>query len=80
MQTENLIKELPIGLIAWYEFHKESKVLYVTDAREEKQNLDRSLVEYLRKRELSVEVMSIQQIDADDEEKYDYIILIDNLV
>ena len=79
MQTENLIKELPIGLIAWYEFHKESKVLYVTDAREEKQNLDRSLVEYLRKRELSVEVMSIQQIDADDEEKYDYIILIDTL-
>lgn len=45
MQTENFVRELPKGLLKWYEFEKNSRVLYVISAIEQNEPLAEALSE-----------------------------------
>lgn len=45
MQTEQLIRELPKGLIKWYEFHRGSRALFVTGGIEACESLSEALGE-----------------------------------
>ncbi len=46
MTAEQLIQEMPTGLIKWYDFEKESSVLYVTAGQTEDAAMLRALSEY----------------------------------
>ena len=76
MQTEQIIRELPTGLIKWYEFQKGSKVLFITDTVEE----FCALPEVLEKRGLEVDVYSLQALEdtirKGCSKAYDYVILV----
>lgn len=78
MQTEELIQELPKGLIKWYEFHKGSRALCVTVGTD----IQNPLVEALTESTLEVEIADIRHLDEAVEKKatnfntsYDYIIM-----
>lgn len=73
--AEKLIRELPKGLIEWYEFHKNSKALYVV----KEQNSRDPLAEVLREKALAVTSMTLEQLQSPQShptEQFDYIILI----
>lgn len=79
MQTKEVIRELPKGLIKWYEFHKNTNTLYVAGGTES----DDPLQEALEESGLNVHVVSIQYLDeaARGQEwnqniVYDYIIMV----
>lgn len=73
MNTEQLIRELPKGLIKWYEFHKGSRALYVTAGLEEFE----PLADALKESGLQVEVCSLYDVaETDGREAYDYIVLV----
>lgn len=79
LQTEELIKELPKGLIKWYEFHRGSRVLYVAAAKEVATS--EPLAEALEESGLEVEVVPIVLLDklAEDgqmlaDAEYEYIV------
>ena len=59
MQTEEIIHELPKGLLKWYRFHKGSRALYVTAGTD----ADESLVETLEESGLKVDVTDIVSLD-----------------
>lgn len=78
MQTEELIRELPKGLIKWYKFHKGSRALYVADNRD----FCEPLAEALEESGLIVDITDIRSLDeavSKAEQKsgifYDYIVL-----
>lgn len=80
MQTEELIRELPKGLIKWYEFHRGSRALYV--AATEETAASALLADTLRECGLEVEIMPIAILDklAEDGKRltpvpYEYIVL-----
>ena len=82
MQAEELIRELPKGLIKWYEFHVDSRALYVTGGIEACELLSEALEEC----GLIVDKMSISSLEAathDQMEKtdaaYDYIVMVGTL-
>lgn len=60
MQTEELIRELPKGLIKWYQFHKGSKALYISVD----ETKDEPLAEVLIENELETEIISINQLES----------------
>lgn len=78
MQTEELIQELPKGLIKWYEFHKGSRSLYVSaDGKN-----DESLAAVLTECGLDVELLLIGELERLIQEKqtmflnsYEYIVM-----
>lgn len=59
MQTEELIRELPKGLIKWYEFHKGSRALYVAGSDDSAE----PLAEAMEEDGLNLDVFSIQSLD-----------------
>lgn len=73
MKTEELIRELPKGLIQWYEFKKGKKALYVT----EKTGACEPLQEALQESGLEVNRMPLEEVDkaGDEAAAYDYIVL-----
>lgn len=77
MQTEELIRELPKGLIKWYEFHKDSRALFVAGGIE----ACASLAEALEESGLRVDMTEVSFLEetAEDEKKtddlYDYIVM-----
>lgn len=80
MQTEELIRELPKGLIKWYEFHRGSRALFV--AATEETAASALLADTLRECGLEVEIMPIVILDklAEDGQRltsvpYEYIVL-----
>lgn len=80
LQTEELIKELPKGLIKWYEFHRGSRALYVAATEETAESAP--LADTLRECGLEVEIMPIAILDklAEDGQRltpvpYVYIVL-----
>lgn len=73
--AEKLIRELPKGLIEWYEFHKSSRALYVV----REQNSYDPLAEALKEKELAVTCVTLGQLQSLQEhstEQFDYIVLI----
>lgn len=70
MKAEELIRELPKGLIRWYEFKKNVRALYITGH----QGLDESLAECLSECGLCVDCMEAEQL-AFCTGKYMYVIL-----
>lgn len=75
MQSETLIRELPKGLLKWYEFHNGERALFVTSNASE----DEALAEALSECGLNVDVLSLQQIEADfltgTNDTYHYIVM-----
>ena len=78
MKAEELIRELPKGLLAWYDFPKESSILYVSCGSA----ADDSLWEMLRERSILAENMDIHALETEADtmqqeraERYDYIIM-----
>lgn len=69
MTTEEIIKELPKGLLGWYHFRENSKVLYLTDASD-------SLSEMLLEKGLEVTAVKSQNVILRELEIYDYIIAV----
>ena len=61
MQTEELIHELPKGLIKWYEFHKGSRALYVSGDKAETECFP--LAEALTESGLETDVLSMGCLD-----------------
>ena len=79
MQIENIIRGLVKGLLKWYEFEKNCRVLYVTGGSEKYE----PLVETLLERDLEVERLSLSVLDQclENHKKcidvaYDYIVLV----
>lgn len=73
--AEKLIRELPKGLIEWYEFHKSSRALYVV----REQNSYDPLAEALKEKELAVTCVTLgqlQSLQSHPTAQFDYIILI----
>lgn len=78
MQTEEIIHELPKGLLKWYKFHNGSRALYVTCGLD----TDQSLAESLTESGLVLDMTDIRSLDkpaSDIVEKsavvYDYIVM-----
>ena len=69
MTTEEIIKELPKGLLGWYHFRENSKVLYLTDASD-------SLEDMLLEKELKVTAIKSQDLKLGEKEAFDYVIAI----
>lgn len=76
MQAEDLVRELPKGLIKWYKFRKGGRALYVTGGE-----ADEALEEALRESGLETESLSIHTLDKGvfrkeecSEGIYDYIV------
>ena len=69
MTTEDIIKELPKGLLGWYHFKENSKVLYLTDASD-------SLEDMLLEKELKVTAIKSQDLKLGEKESFDYVIAI----
>ena len=86
MEAQNLIHELPKGLINWYEFNKGGKALFVTGGiltRELSQQgiKEEVFAEVLQEAELAVSYMSVEEILAQEsslaqEREFDYILLV----
>lgn len=79
MQIENIIRGLVKGLLKWYEFEKNGRVLYVTSGSEEYEPLEEALLE----KDLEVERLSFSVLDQclKNHKKckdvaYDYIVLV----
>lgn len=76
MHTEQIVQELPDGLIKWYEFQKGSKALFITDTVEELC----ALPEALEENGLEVEVCSLKEVEAPEwnggSRAYDYVVLV----
>lgn len=82
MQAEELIRELPKGLIKWYEFHKGSRALCVTGENTE----SASIVEALQESGLQADTVDVHALDklTEKEEKqfcgsYEYVVLLGTL-
>lgn len=75
MQTEDLIRELPKGLIKWYEFHKGERALFVTGGEEAFEVLP----EVLTESGLNVDYISLNELMSESRESavdaYKYIIM-----
>ena len=77
MQTESLIRELPKGLLKWYDFQKGEQALFVTGGIEEFDVLADALCEC----DTIVNYVSIADLDSDREpdkisrKKYQYIVM-----
>lgn len=86
MEAQDLIRELPKGLINWYDFKKGSKALFVTGGiltREELQQEIREevFVEVLQKAGLTVSCMSTEELLGQESlstesAEFDYILLV----
>ena len=65
-QTKKLIRELPKGLIRWYEFQKKGKVLLVGDEGEERKGLSETLLECeVKAREITpAELLMVNKIST----------------
>ncbi len=79
MQKEELVRELPKGLLKWYEFQKGSSALYITDKTKKYEPLAEALLES----GLRVDTMEISFLEqaVQNQEKhacgtYDYIVAI----
>ncbi len=78
MQTEEIIHELPKGLLKWYKFHNGSSVLYVTAGTD----VDESLAEFLADSGLKVykyDISSLDKLECKQAKEpaaaYDYIVM-----
>lgn len=78
MQTEEIIHELPKGLLRWYEFHKDSRALYVSGGIDADESLTESLAESGLKVDrtdiLSLDKFALDQTESADA-SYDYIVM-----
>lgn len=61
MQTEDLVKELPKGLLKWYQFQKGEKALFVTGGSEEFDGLQNILEES----KLYMDCLSLDELDCE---------------
>lgn len=73
MISENIADELPKGIICWYEFNKNSKVMLVADKNTQ------ALTEVLIEKGCVVDVVKNITIDINLCKEYDYIVIIDML-
>lgn len=78
-RTEELLRELPKGLLKWYEFHKDGSALFVTDGTGKYE----ALAEVLTESRLKVDTLDIPALEsmAQKQEQdvygaYDYIVAV----
>ncbi|MFR5191702.1 MAG: adenylyltransferase/cytidyltransferase family protein [Lachnospiraceae bacterium] len=75
MNTEQLISELPNGLIGWYPFEKDKKALYIIDNA----RAFLPFVEVLESRQLDVDVLTSGNLESQTQARtnrlYDYIVI-----
>lgn len=78
MRTEELIHELPKGLLKWYKFHNGSRALYVTAGLDTDDPLTESLIESGLRADLT-DILSLDKFALDNAGKstvtYDYIVM-----
>ncbi len=72
MTAEQLVEEMPAGLIKWYDFAKGSHVLYVTADQAEDGAILRALAEY----EVELQCHTPEELDDLMEEHYDYVLIL----
>lgn len=73
--ADDIVKELPKGVIYWYDFKENSKVLHVTKAED-------AITELLKQRNLQVKTVSTEDLVIEvnkDDTLYDYVVLINQL-
>ena len=79
MQSEALIRELPKGLLKWYEFHKGQKVLVVTNYSSKED----VLAEALEECGLLADIVSLEQLEdmsnVSDRKDYSYVVITEAL-
>ena len=82
MEEAKIIHELPKGLIQWYEFHKNSKALYITSQQSPGKEVDAPFITVLRERGVHVTSMNLASMEeafSDLIQQYDYIVLVSAL-
>lgn len=78
MQTEELLQELPKGLLKWYAFEKGKNVLFVTGGTREFE----TLADMLRECHLLVDCISLNELEAERQkdttvtDTYQYIVMV----
>lgn len=73
MTAEQLIQEMPKGLIKWYDFEKGSNALYITAGQE----MDTTMIQALRECEVCVRYCTIEEVDSMSHlDKYAYVIML----
>ena len=73
MTAEQLIQEMPKGLIKWYDFEKGSNALYITAGQE----MDTTVIQALRECEVCVRYCTIEEVDSMSHlDKHDYVIML----
>lgn len=73
MDSKELVKELPKGIICWYDFDKYSDVLLVTN------NNIEALVDVLCDKTCNVDILTNINLEINLEKVYDYIVIINML-
>lgn len=81
MGTQELIHELPKGLINWYGFGSKSKILFVRGELESLLEYEEAFIEVLQESGLAISYMSIKEIlnsgiKEADIRKFDYVLLV----
>jgi len=86
MEANELIHELPKGLIKWYEFHRGSKALFITGGILKKEAAQQEIQEEIFAEALEETGLVVSCMDADQilvrengllhEKEYDYILLV----
>jgi len=77
MKADVIAQELPKALIKWYQFRKNSTVLYVTTNKGDKKDRDIALVKVLQENEMRVTCRTVEElflISPDSTQRYDYIV------
>lgn len=69
MQEQDLLQELPMGLLKWYDFQKGENALFVTGGAKEFE----ALADMLRECSLNVDCMSLSELDESMQEDSDSI-------
>ena len=78
MKADVIAQELPKALIKWYQFRKNSTVLYVTTNKGDKKDRDIALVKVLKENEMRVTCRTVEElflISPDSTQRYDYVVL-----
>ncbi len=71
MTAQEIIRELPKGLIKWYTFQKNKKALYVACGTQ----IDSAMAEAMCESGLDVDNVTVSELEDISQKRYDYIVL-----
>lgn len=69
LTAEEIIGQLPKGLVKWYSFDSDQCMLYITGDTQ----IDQTLIEAFEESRLSVDIMTAEELEQICDRKYDYV-------